>query len=110
MPLHEKDCAAAYKKSIIFDNLWFSTYVFGNDKFQREMALAIGRRTWRGASGRPHAFGRRTRKTSILIAEVALINVVCPLFSLFFGVQSFSFRRFLESKALALGVFWSPKL
>jgi putative transposase len=28
-------------------------YVFGNDKFQREMALAIGRRTWRGASGRP---------------------------------------------------------
>ena len=29
---------------------------------------------------------------------------------LLFGVQSFSFRRFLESKALALGVFWSPKL
>ena len=28
-------------------------YVFGNDKFQREMALAIGRRTWRGALGRP---------------------------------------------------------
>jgi hypothetical protein len=26
------------------------------------------------------------------------------------GVQRFSFGRFLESKASALGVFWSPKL
>jgi hypothetical protein len=26
------------------------------------------------------------------------------------GIQSFSFRDFLESKALALGIFWNPKL
>jgi len=25
-----------------------------------------------------------------------------------FGIQSFSFRHFLESKALALGIFWNP--
>ncbi len=28
-------------------------YVFGSEKFQRETALAIGHRTWRGISGRP---------------------------------------------------------
>ncbi|MDM8563574.1 hypothetical protein QUF54_09490 [Candidatus Marithioploca araucensis] len=28
----------------------------------------------------------------------------------FFGVQRFSFGRFLESKPLDLGVFWSPTL
>jgi putative transposase len=28
-------------------------YVLGSDKFKREIALAIGRRTWRGVAGRP---------------------------------------------------------
>ncbi len=28
-------------------------YVLGSDKFKREVALAIGRRTWRGIPGRP---------------------------------------------------------
>jgi putative transposase len=28
-------------------------YVLGSDKFKREVALAIGRRTWRGVPGRP---------------------------------------------------------
>lgn len=27
--------------------------MLGSDKFKREVALAIGRRTWRGVPGRP---------------------------------------------------------
>jgi len=63
-------------------------YVLGSDKFKREVALAIGRRTWRGTGKNTKStFGRRARNTSILIAEVgSRINVVCPLF--YIGVIS----------------------
>jgi len=45
--------------------------VFGNEKFQQEMALAIGRRTWHGTSGIPPIIRIRSGKISILIVKIA---------------------------------------